>query len=77
MRRLKLPLDKAPCDIVAKFGNQSGASIPVTITETLNNKTHDSNLTTILSGFGVGLSWATCLMELNINKIYQSSFFKK
>ena len=61
-RRLKLPLDKAPCATVGKYGNQSSASIPVTICDALRKGR--SNQTLVLSGFGVGLSWASGLVKL-------------
>lgn len=63
-RRLKLPAEKVPAGTVERYGNQSSASIPVTLTDHygagLTERTHRF----ILSGFGVGLSWATCGIEL-------------
>lgn len=63
-RRLKLPAEKVPAGTVERFGNQSSASIPATLTDhygaTLTQQPHRF----ILSGFGVGLSWATCAIEL-------------
>lgn len=64
VRRLKFPLEKAPCGTVEKYGNQSSASIPATICESLAGEIRDGRRTVILSGFGVGLSWASCLAEL-------------
>ena len=63
-KRLKLPLEKAPCETVGKFGNQSSASIPATINDALNELVAKSNKKLILSGFGVGLSWASAIVEL-------------
>lgn len=62
-RRLKIPLDKVPCETVGKYGNQSSASIPVTICDSLRER--GTEITLILSGFGVGLSWATGLVKMN------------
>jgi 3-oxoacyl-[acyl-carrier-protein] synthase-3 len=63
-RRLRLPEEAVPAGTVEKFGNQSSASIPATLTdhygEALTTRAHKM----ILSGFGVGLSWATCALEL-------------
>lgn len=63
-KRLKLPLEKAPCETVGKYGNQSSASIPSTINDALNELVATSKQKLILSGFGVGLSWASSIVEL-------------
>lgn len=63
-RRLKLPLAKVPSDTVARFGNQSGASIPATICDACAEAVRGTQRTLVLSGFGVGLSWATCLLPV-------------
>ena len=62
-RRLKVPLAKAPADTVAKYGNQSSASIPCTICDALGEELRSMTKKLVMSGFGVGLSWATCLLE--------------
>lgn len=64
-RRLKFPLEKAPSDTTGKYGNQSSASIPCTICDAINKDVTTKKVKLILSGFGVGLSWATCLLELD------------
>jgi len=63
-RRLKLPMTKAPCATVEKYGNQSCASIPATICDSLASELDQKPLTVVMSGFGVGLSWASCLTRL-------------
>lgn len=67
-RRLKLPLKKAPCETVSKYGNQSSASIPSTINDSLRDAVSNGSKQIILSGFGVGLSWASAIV--NLNKIF-------
>jgi 3-oxoacyl-[acyl-carrier-protein] synthase-3 len=62
-RRLKLPLEKAPCSIVERFGNQSSASIPATICSEIAEFLRSKPTRLVFSGFGVGLSWASCVME--------------
>jgi 3-oxoacyl-[acyl-carrier-protein] synthase-3 len=69
-RRLKFPLEKAPSETTGKYGNQSSASIPCTICDALREEVSSKKLNVVLSGFGVGLSWATCKLELD--KIYCS-----
>jgi len=63
-RRLKFPLEKAPSETTGKYGNQSSASIPCTICDSINKQLASKSLNLVLSGFGVGLSWASCKLEL-------------
>jgi len=63
-RRLKVPLEKVPLGTVEKYGNQSSASIPGTICDALGGRLLKEEMNLILSGFGVGLSWATCLLRV-------------
>lgn len=67
-RRLKFPLEKAPSETTGKYGNQSSASIPCTICDAINDDVNSKKMNLVLSGFGVGLSWATC--QLVLEKIY-------
>jgi 3-oxoacyl-[acyl-carrier-protein] synthase III len=67
-KKLKLPAEKVPSSI-EYFGNTSSVSIPLTM---VSDMKHQLNLqqTLLLSGFGVGMSWATCI--LNSPGIYLS-----
>ncbi len=66
VRRIGIPLEKVPCDTVSKYGNQSSASIPVTICDVLADAIGSNiKINVIMSGFGVGLSWGSCLVELH------------
>jgi 3-oxoacyl-[acyl-carrier-protein] synthase-3 len=56
-KKLKFPAEKIPYTL-SKFGNTSSASIPLTIVSELRNKVSQP-VSFLLSGFGVGLSWAT------------------
>jgi len=62
-KRLKLPSSKLPNSIISEYGNQSSASIPCTINETLNK---GESKFCLLSGFGVGLSWASMICNLEL-----------
>jgi len=62
-RRLKLPPTKTPSATVEKYGNQSGASIPGAICHELAERARAERLKLVLSGFGVGLSWASAFLE--------------
>jgi 3-oxoacyl-[acyl-carrier-protein] synthase-3 len=64
MRNLQLPLSKTPYEVIEKYGNLSGASIPVSVCEVLRDEIMRGRKRVILCGFGVGLSWATCLLDL-------------
>ena len=41
------------------FGNTSSASVPLTITTRLRDKLAEKPMQVVLSGFGIGLSWAS------------------
>jgi len=63
-KKLKIEKDKVPYSL-AKFGNTSSASIPLTIVSELKNNLSKGKHKLILSGFGVGLSWASVLLDTN------------
>jgi 3-oxoacyl-[acyl-carrier-protein] synthase III len=61
-RKLKLPEDKIPATI-HKYGNTSSVSIPLTIVSELKENLA-SRKRLLLSGFGVGLTWGTALLDV-------------
>lgn len=61
LRKIDVPKDKSPSTL-NKFGNTSCATIPITIVSEIENP---SNKSILLSGFGVGLSWASVYLELS------------
>lgn len=63
--KLKFPPEKAPCETVTKYGNQTIASIPSVICDVLKEKVSASKQRLIMSGFGVGLSWGSCAVTLD------------
>lgn len=69
-KRLKYPLDRVPYSLT-RFGNTSSASIPLTISSELADKTDVGDI--IMSGFGAGLSWATA--HLNLGQCHISPVF--
>lgn len=79
-QRLQLDPSKTPNDIIAKYGNLSGASIPATICDWLNTaqKPLERKLKIALGGFGAGLSWANAILELDQNFwCKQTQIYKK
>jgi 3-oxoacyl-[acyl-carrier-protein] synthase-3 len=64
-KRLKLDVAKVPMGTVERFGNQSSASIPCALCGELGaTLTGTSEEKVLLSGFGVGLSWASAIVDL-------------
>lgn len=63
IKKLKLDPRKVPSSI-EKYGNTSSVSIPLTIVSGLKDKLAGNNRL-LLSGFGVGLSWATSILNVN------------
>jgi len=63
-RNAKIPIDKVPMNI-EKFGNTSGASIPLLICDTLHNDLKKKDLNVVMAGFGVGLSWGFAKLLLH------------
>jgi len=57
INKLKIDPDKTP-STVGRFGNTSSVSIPLTIVSELKGRLKSKNL--LLSGFGVGMTWASC-----------------
>ncbi len=60
-KKMKLDKDKVPASI-EKFGNTSSVSIPLTIVTELKNKLKGDKKM-LFSGFGVGMSWASALIN--------------
>ena len=61
-KKMKLDPAKIPSTI-AKFGNTSSVSVPLTIVSELKDKLK-GNTTLLLSAFGVGMTWATGILPL-------------
>ena len=66
-KKFKIEDAKFPTSI-GKFGNTSSVSIPLTIVSELENKLKGSNKL-LLCGFGVGMSWASCIIKTDDLKI--------
>lgn len=63
-------LDKTPVDTLYRYGNQSSASIPAVICDVLQDRVRSERQSLLLSGFGVGLSWCSGIVQLD--RIYCS-----
>jgi len=62
-KKLGLPIEKVPSTL-RDFGNSSGASLPVTMTARINKELASGGKRVLLSGFGIGLSWGTALVDI-------------
>ncbi len=71
---LGVPSEKMPIGTMTEFGNQCGASIPCTFSYMIRDALQNKDNKILLSGFGVGLSWANCILD--INKIYCSELIE-
>lgn len=63
IKKMKVPVEKAP-SCLQQFGNTSSVSIPLTIVSQLQH-TNYADKQLLLSGFGVGMSWASCIIRLS------------
>lgn len=63
-KKLDIEISKVPQSL-QMFGNTGAASIPFTIVSELKNNILNQNKKLLLSGFGVGLSWGSCVLNLD------------
>ena len=63
--KLGVPLEKMPMDLVSKFGNSSGVSIPAVLCTSYDLSYFDQPRVMCLAGFGVGLTWGSLLMNMS------------
>lgn len=66
-KKLKIAPEKYPYSL-RYFGNTSSASIPLTIVSELSDEVKNNELRLLMSGFGVGLSWGSVI--LNTDRIF-------
>lgn len=55
-KKVKMPNERVPISL-DRFGNTSGASVPLTIVDQYGKSNTGNMINLITSGFGVGLSW--------------------
>jgi 3-oxoacyl-[acyl-carrier-protein] synthase-3 len=63
-KKLGLPVEKVPSTL-HDFGNTSGASLPVTMTARLHEVLTGQKKKLLMSGFGIGLSWGSCIVDVD------------
>ena len=62
--KIGIPHNKVPMNIVEKYGNSSGVTIPMAIVENLGKQMYTDSFLVCLAGFGVGLTWGSMLLQL-------------
>ena len=62
--KLGIPYNKVPMDIVEKFGNSSGVTIPTVLAHSFGDRLQRESMHLCLAGFGVGLTWASLIMNI-------------
>lgn len=59
-KKMKVSAEKVPFSL-KKYGNTSSASIPLTLCNELGKEAQNKKI--LMCGFGVGLSWGTCIIN--------------
>ena len=62
--KMQVPTGKMPSNVVERFGNSSGVTIPMAIVANLGGRLEAERFTVCLAGFGVGLTWGSMLLSL-------------
>ncbi len=78
-KKTKIPIEKIPVTI-DRFGNTSGASIPLTLCDVYGDSDdsgngdkvadENTNVKALMCGFGIGLSWGVVYAEIAKEDIY-------
>jgi 3-oxoacyl-[acyl-carrier-protein] synthase-3 len=74
-KKMKIPDEKVPLTL-GEFGNTGGSSIPLTITKGGLARPDGRSLKLMLLGYGVGLSWASALVNLGPDAILEHCDFE-
>ena len=62
--KLGVERHKVPMDVVERFGNNSGVTIPTVLATNLKDDLLSNHGLYCLAGFGVGLTWASMIMSI-------------
>ncbi|HEY6226944.1 MAG TPA: ketoacyl-ACP synthase III [Verrucomicrobiae bacterium] len=62
--KMKVPHSKMPNNVVERFGNSSGSTIPMAIMLNVADKVTKGSIQVCLAGFGGGLTWSAMLIRL-------------
>jgi 3-oxoacyl-[acyl-carrier-protein] synthase III len=56
--------EKVPSNIVEKYGNSNGVTIPVTISDNIGQELEHKSFNVCLAGFGAGFTFGAAILEL-------------
>lgn len=62
--KMKIPHAKMPNNVVERFGNSGGATIPIALAVNVADRLKSGSINACLAGFGAGLTWAAMLMAI-------------
>lgn len=68
-KKTGFPMDKVLVSL-NRFGNTSSSSIPITLVDKYGDLQEDRTINALCCGFGVGLSWSTIALPIQIKDIY-------
>ncbi|MBR2526880.1 MAG: ketoacyl-ACP synthase III [Blautia sp.] len=74
-KRVGMPMEKVPVSL-DRFGNTSGASVPLTIVDKYGACQDGKEVRMLTSGFGVGLSWGVMEVRMNTDDILPLTYGK-
>ena len=66
-----------PANVVEKYGNSSGTTVPAVTVLTFEGKNMPEKQKVCFSGFGVGLTWAAIIMDLEPLKFCKTIIYEK
>jgi 3-oxoacyl-[acyl-carrier-protein] synthase-3 len=72
-KRVGMPMEKVPISL-DRFGNTSGASVPLTIVDQYGLNAEHKMVKLLTSGYGVGLSWGVLKFEINTDDILPMTY---
>ena len=67
-KRVGVPMDRVPV-CLDRYGNTSGASVPLTIVDKYGISEEDKEVNLLTSSFGIGLSWGVVGFKINVKDI--------
>lgn len=62
--KLEIPYKKMPSNVVEHYGNSNSVTIPAAMALNISEQLANESLRICFAGFGVGLTWASILMDL-------------
>ncbi len=68
-KKLKVDASKMPL-CLDRYGNTSAPAVPMIICDTYGDNENDQEISFLMCGFGVGLSWGVCSAKINTKDIY-------